>query len=159
MKEEEFAEAVKKNMNEFYRYALALTQNEADAQDAVSEAVLRAYEHKYALKDATKFKIWMTRILTNTTRTMMKKQERMVPVENVYEKGEPTIEQDDDSDKMWEMVLKLDREYREVALLYYYAEFSLKDIGKILWLPVGTVKSRLARAREQLKELVDTSDQ
>lgn len=159
MKEEEFATAVKEYSNEFYRYALALTKNAADAQDAVSEAVLRAYEHRHALKDKTKFKMWMTRILVNTTRTMLRKRERFVPVENVYETGEPVVEQENLSDELWETVLELEPEYREIALLYYYAEFSLKDISKILWLPLGTVKSRLSRAREQLKKLIDMSNQ
>lgn len=155
MNEEEFAEAVKKYSGEFYRYASALTKNAIDAQDAVSEAVLKAYEHRNFLRDKTKFKMWMMKILINTVRTMLKRQERFVPVENVYGEEEPVTEEENLSDRLWEAVLELEQEYREVALLYYYADFSIKEISGLLWISEGTVKSRLSRARERLRELVE----
>ena len=50
--------------------------------------------------------------------------------------------------------MELDEEFREVVVLYYYEQFSVREIGKMLRVPEGTVKSRLARAREKLLRII-----
>ena len=52
-------------------------------------------------------------------------------------------------------ILKMPKQYQEVLLLYYYDEFSIKEIADILDIPQGTVKSRLARGRKQLRNLLE----
>ena len=56
--------------------------------------------------------------------------------------------------ELWDLVNTLDEEFRVVTILFYYEDLSLKEIGMILDIPVGTVKSRLTRARAKLKHLI-----
>lgn len=57
----------------------------------------------------------------------------------------------DEYHELWDAVMKLDISYREVTILYFYEQLSIKDISKILHIPEGTVKSRLYRGKQQLK--------
>ena len=64
------------------------------------------------------------------------------------------IPTEDSHYELWDLVNTLDEEFRVVTILFYYEDLSLKEIGMILDIPVGTVKSRLTRARAKLKHLI-----
>ena len=148
---EQFAEGVKEYSSDLYRVALAIMKNNADAQDAVGDAVLKAFEKRDTLKSYEKFKPWIMQILYNTCNTMLKKRTRTVLVEDVWENEEPVEKK---PDEMWDVVMELEDEFRDVVSLYYYEGFSIKEIGRMLMVSEGTVKSRLSRAREKLKFLL-----
>lgn len=148
---EQFAEGVKKYRNDLYRVALMLMKNDADAQDAVGDAVLKAFEKRETLKSYDKFKPWIMQILSNTCNTTLKRRTRVVLVEDVWDTEEPVERK---PDEMWDLVMELEDEFREVVCLYYYEGFSIKEIGRMLSVSEGTVKSRLSRAREKLKVLL-----
>lgn len=61
----------------------------------------------------------------------------------------------DYNDGMWSLVNCLDEEFKAVVVLFYYEDMSIRNISKILDIPPGTVKSRLSRAREKLKMLIE----
>lgn len=148
---ERFAKEVKKYRNDLYRFALTIMKNEADAQDAVGDAILKAFENRESLKSYEKFKPWIMQILSNTCYSMLKKNTRVVLVEDAWELKEPVEKK---PDEMWELVMGLEDDFREVVCLYYYEGFSIKEIGRLLSVSEGTVKSRLSRAREKLKVLL-----
>ena len=63
----------------------------------------------------------------------------------------------DDYHELWDAVMQLDSEFRDVIVLFYYEQFSIKDISKIMKCKEGTVKSRIFRAKNQLRELLTES--
>lgn len=148
MEKEEFCERIREQEVSMYRYALGVLRNAADAEDAVGEAVLRAYEHLGQLKDVTCFRTWMMSILVNVTRTMWKRKGRVdLPGDmSLYEKGESG-----EKKELWYLVMELSQEFRDVVILYYYDGFRVREIARMLKISEGTVKSRLKRAREKLK--------
>lgn len=149
---EQFCELVHEQQLPMYRYALGVLRNPADAEDAVGEAVLKAYAHLEQLKDPDRFKAWIMSILANEIRTMLSKKNRMELSEDMskYEQSAPQKDK-----TLWYLVMELPREFRDVVILFYYEGFRTKEIGRILKLSEGTVKSRLSRAREKLRTALE----
>ena len=149
---DEFAVLVLENKTQMYRLALGILKNEADAEDAVSDAIVKAYEHLGSIRDSSKFKSWIMTIVANEAKTTLKKKKK---VELWDEKNIAETTTAKESTGIWEIVLSMDEEFRKVVILYYYSGFSIKEISKILRLPQGTVKSRLTRARNKLKAILE----
>lgn len=141
-----------------FRLAKSILHNDADAEDAVGEAILKSYAALPSLKDESRFKPWLFRILVNEAYAAANRRRRVV-----YLEDNPQAEQTDSGDRrpdtetelvLWQLVNSLEEEYRIVTVLFYYEDFSLKDIATALELPEGTVKSRLSRARVRLKAML-----
>ena len=135
-----------------YRLALAMLHNRQDAEDAVSEAVLKAYEKRHTLRDRDRFKPWIMQITANEARKIYGKNKRVTPMEDM-EAYMPVFR--DENHELWDVVMQLEPAHREVVMLYFYERFSLKEIGRILHVPEGTVKSRLFRAKEKLRSMME----
>ena len=135
-----------------YRLALAMLHNREDAEDAVSEAVLKAYEKRRTLRSQSSFKPWIMQITANEARKIYGKNKRITPMEDV-EAYMPAF--CDESHELWDVVMQLELVYREVVMLYFYERFSIKEIGAILHIPEGTVKSRLSRGKKALREMLE----
>ena len=151
IKKEEFERLVIENQLSMYRLAMSILKNSNDAEDAVSETVLTAYEHLSSLKKNDSFKAWMMTILVNVSKKMLLKKKRVVLYDDLglFEKST-----DEGSCEMWEAVLTLNAKYAKVVILYYYEGFSTREIARILHIPEGTVKSRLSRARSKLQQII-----
>ena len=151
LNKDEFESLVIENQISMYRLAMSILKNTDDAEDAVSETILTAYENLSSLKKSDSFKAWIMTILVNVSKKMLRKKKRVVLYDNLglFEKS---IEER--TGEMWEAVLTLDEEYGKVVILYYYEGFSTKEIAKILHIPEGTVKSRLSRARSKLQQII-----
>lgn len=148
---ETFIELIQEYTPNLYRLALGILHNKEDAEDAVAEAVLKAYEKMHTLKDAGKFRPWIMRIAANEAKRIYAKRKKSTPVGNP-EEYMPEFQ--DGRHELWELVSGLEGAYREVVILYFYEQFSVKEIGGILHIPEGTVKSRLHRAKQRLRELL-----
>lgn len=146
---ETFANLVQENIPGLYRLTFGILHNREDAEDAVSESVLRAYEKLHTLRKTGNFRAWIMQIAANEAKRIYAKNKRVSPVENM-EDYMPGFE--DEYHELWDIVMELDIAYREVILLYYYERFSIKEIGEILHIAEGTVKSRLFRGKKRLKE-------
>lgn len=152
MNKEQFCEQIRALELSMYRYALGSLKNTADAEDAVSEAVLKAYVHLPDLKKPDRFKSWIMSILANEIRTQMSRGGRMELTEDMsrYQKSAST-----ENRELWRTVMLLPAEFRDVVILYYYEGFRTREIADILDYPEGTVKSRLNRARNQLRRMLE----
>ncbi len=117
IKKEEFERLVIENQLSMYRLAMSILKNSNDAEDAVSETVLTAYEHLSSLKKNDSFKAWMMTILVNVSKKMLRKKKRVVLYDDLglFEKST-----DEGSCEMWEAVLTLNAKYAKVVILYYY---------------------------------------
>ena len=136
MTKEEFVQHVKSDTLPMYRLAYSILQNSADAEDAVSEAIVHAYEKLDTLKKADSFRNWILQIAANEAKKIYRQNKRTSPVE------------------LWDAVMQLDGGYRDVIVLFYYERCTIPEISRILECRQGTVKSRLHRAKEQLRAML-----
>lgn len=148
MDKEEFTRAVLEYESTLYRVAKSMLGSEADCADAAQNALLRAWEKQHTLRDTAYFKTWLTRILINECRAMLRQRARFVPLEEEAAEGEIAPERDSG---LYEAVMGLDVKYRVPFMLYYIEGFRTREIASMLKLPEGTVKTRLRRAREILR--------
>ncbi len=151
MRKEEFTELVLTYQQSMYRFALGILRNEADAEDAISAAIIKAYEHLASLRDKDKFKSWIMSIIANEAKNMLSKNHRLQLVDDVTIFGEAV---EDNQNSVWDSVMDLGEQHRQIIVLYYYDGFSTREIARILKIREGTVKSRLSRARQSLKEIL-----
>ncbi|MGN0154285.1 MAG: RNA polymerase sigma factor [Lachnospiraceae bacterium] len=149
MRRIEFCDQIKTYRYQLYIVANAILQNEVDAQDAVCNAILKGYEHLEQLKNPQKFKSWMITITKNEALKIKKKRLELPGDDKVEELLEPVHDQ---HNELWDIVQTLKEEYRLVIVLFYYNDLSMMEITKVLDIPLGTVKSRLNRGRELLKQ-------
>lgn len=148
---EQFSELIRETKIPMYRLAYGILRNGPDAEDAVGESIIRAYEHLDSLKDADKFKSWIMMITANEAKRMYKKRKQVRLMEDVDVCG---LTHNDSHDELWELVLKLDEKYRAVIILFYYEQMKIREISRILQITEGTVKSRMSRAKDRLRDLL-----
>lgn len=149
-----------------YGTALRLTRNAEDANDLAQETVIRAYE-AYDRFDGRNFKAWMLRILTNLYINRYRKAVRTGPSahlddENVDEPAAPPEELPDRLlfDEMLgaeveEALAKVPDVFREAVILADLEGLSYDEVAEILAVPVGTVRSRIARGRAHLRQSLE----
>ncbi len=143
-----FTELVQSQMQNLYKTAYAYLGNDEDAGDAISETILTCYEKLYQLKEDSYFRTWLTRILINKCKDILRTRQRIVPVETIPERtaGDCGYENAE-----WKEALGiLEKKYRVVMILHYVEELSAGEIGGLLGLPESTVRTRLSRGKKQL---------
>ncbi len=135
-----------------------MLKNPQDAEDALQDTILVAYEKLDTLRDPERFKPWIMKILSNTSNEMLRKRKNTLPMEDLAEHL-PFEEKDLCSCiSLLDAVKSLDEDYHSVVVLFYYEDMCIKDISTITGLSQGTVKTRLSRARQQLKILLSKGE-
>lgn len=152
MEAKKFCDCVKKYRDDLYIMAWAILKNETDAEDAVSNAILKAYENIGQLRAFQKFKPWILTITKNEALKIKRKQMILPGNEAVEALIEPVQQQ---YDELWDILQEMKEEYRLVLVLFYYEGLSIRNISEVLGIPVGTVKSRLSRAKSELKDALE----
>lgn len=142
-----FAELIHLQMENMYKVARAYLKNDEDAADAISETILACYEKLDTLKQDRYFRTWLTRILINKCKDILRRPLE-IPFEDDRENG---CICDEISNREWlDLLYRMDEKYRTVLLLYYVEGFKIREISQILELKVSTVQTRLARGRQAL---------
>jgi RNA polymerase sigma-70 factor (ECF subfamily) len=138
-----------------YRYAYRLSGCAADADDLTQETFRKALTRLGQLRDPARAKPWLYRILRNgyLHRVRGEKRSRVVPLDGVPEVPgrEALPEAAVDPAQLQAALNDLDETFRTPVILFYFEEFSYKDIADQLDVPIGTVMSRLARAKSYLR--------
>lgn len=148
MTKETFTKLVLESEKTLYRVSMSMLKNESDCEDAVQTAILTAYEKLGTLKNENFFKTWLVRILINVCNKQLNERKRFVDIQEYMETSTVTTEINID---VKIALRQLPVKIREVVVLYYMEDFSVKEIKNILHIPEGTVKSRLSKGRELLK--------
>lgn len=146
-----FVALIEKHKTGLYKVAKSYLRSEEDVADVMQDTVLSAYEHIRELKNVSYFKTWLTRILINHCKNMLRQQKRCIVSEEVPETSD-TVPPDDR--EFYALVGELPEDYRMIFLLYYGEGFRTGEIAQILELNENTVKSRLRRGREKLKHVL-----
>lgn len=148
-----FAAAVTAHRRAMYRAARALLSCDADAEDAVSEAILRAWQAFGRLRDEKALKGWLIKITVNCAHEHHRKTARLTYTDDL----EPLAggAEDKHGFPLWDAVCALPEDYRVATVLFYYEDMTTAEIAKVLGVREGTVRSRLSRARSRLRTLLE----
>jgi RNA polymerase sigma-70 factor, ECF subfamily len=164
VREDDFAAQALPHMDDLFRIALRMTRDRARAEDAVQETFLQAWKSFDKFEPGTNCKAWLFRILFYSVHHQRRKWFRF-PVAGDSEEilmssasaAEPVSENLTD-EQIQGALDELPPDYRSVALLVDVEEFAYREAAQILGIPIGTVMSRLSRARGMLREkLADTA--
>jgi RNA polymerase sigma-70 factor (ECF subfamily) len=142
-----------------YRYAYRLCGSAEEAEDLTQQAFLTAHRRLDQLREQESAKAWLCTILRNTflTRVTTRRLPRMVPLQLVSEPAEELPHNIDvDSDELQQVLNELPEEFRTPLILYYFNEFTYREIAEQMTVPIGTVMSRLARAKSYLRRRLET---
>ncbi len=158
-----FEQTILPHLDAAYNLARWLTRNEHDAEDMVQEAYLRAFKFFNAFRGVDG-RAWLLTIVRNTCYTWLQ-QNRAHEITTMFDEEIHSVDSDAsnpatlalqsaDQQILREALDELPVEFREVVVLRDLEGFSYKEIADIVNIPTGTVMSRLARARERLKQLL-----
>lgn len=149
-----FEELVHTHETKLYKTARAILDCEDDINEAIQQSIILMYNNINQLKNNKYFSTWFIRILINECKKIYNFNEKQKV--KIYELNENLLETTNEDCSFVNTALnKLDKEFREIVILYYYDDFSVNEISDILGIPKGTIKSRLARAREKLKRILE----
>ena len=150
-----------------YNFARWMAQDVSEAEDLVQETYLKALRSFSSFQPGTNFRAWMFRILKNTFLSSQSKLERRMTVAINFQADElesrkadnpdAVFEMRSDFESVWRALDDLPSHAREVLLLCDVEDMSYKEIAGVLAIPVGTVMSRLSRARNALRSSVRSS--
>lgn len=150
----EMTRLVVDNQAALYRYAYRLTGNAADAEDLTQQAFLQAQANLNQLRDRDQARSWLFAILRNC---FLKSQRKWVPVPesdlqtSLANVPERLTDVAIDQERLQAGLDDLPAEFKIVLLLYYFEECSYREIAERLAVPLGTVMSRLSRAKQHLR--------
>lgn len=148
-----WGEIVTRYKQAVFAVALSILRNYADAEDAAQDSFIRAYENldKYDL--SRKFSTWLFTVTANVAKNVLRKRRRQREPPMPEMDADPAEEAQGDLRlaAVRQAVAELPEAYRAPVVLYYWHGLPLEEIGHVLDLPVGTVKSRLHRARALIR--------
>ncbi len=139
-----------------YRYAYRLSGSAADAEDLTQETFGKALARLPQLREPDRARAWLFRILRNLYLHKVRDQKRhkVVPLDAVGDLADRDTDQEMpeiDPAKLQQALNELDEAFRTPIILFYFEEFSYRDIAEQMDLPIGTVMSRLARGKAYLR--------
>lgn len=146
-----------------FRTAYLILGNSYDAEDVTQDAFVSIYVNIKSLKDPDKLKPWMFSILKNSAYKKYKNKKRELPDEEIQlkvDKETYTIEEEFVvKSEIQDALMSLNKKQREVIVLFYYNDLTIKEIASALGVFEGTVKSRLFKARKVLKKELEHSNE
>jgi len=156
--QESYRELVKRFQSKLMRYANYLTGDEQKASDVVQEAFIKAFVNLNSFDVTKSFSTWIYRIVHNQAINELKKYAKEIAMDEKFDiKDNKDIELDLEKKEVREKVLKcllqLPLTYREPLMLMYFDDKSYQEISDILRLPIGTVGTRINRAKAAMKKL------
>ena len=131
-----------------YRVAWSILRNDADVQDALQDAALKAWEKRDKLRDEKFFRTWITRILINACYDTQRKRRRIVSMDEI---PESTVSNAPDPDLA--LALQALPEKLRLPLVLCYSEgMSYEEAADVLRIPITTLRGRLRRGKEELRK-------
>lgn len=154
--ETEIINYILKNKEKHYRMAYSYVKNKEDALDIVQDTIVKALKYQDSLRNITYLNTWFYKILINTCKTHLQKQNRYIDMEDTYLESHETPTYD--HYQFFDLEEALDHlSYNEktIILLRYFNDLELKEISTILGQNLSTVKSTLYRTLKKLKLLLE----
>ena len=166
-----FEEIMRKHNRMLFRTARAILRDDAEAEDALQEAYVQAYNSMHTFRADSKLSTWLARIVANEALMRLRKEKRraeIVPIQPAATVQEIEHIMDDDRDKapdaaaerremrrvLESQIDALPDTYRTVFMLRAVEELSVEETAAVLDLPAATVRTRFFRARSMLREML-----
>ncbi|MBI4562494.1 MAG: sigma-70 family RNA polymerase sigma factor [Candidatus Rokubacteria bacterium] len=160
----EFEQQALGHLDAVYNFAVYLTRDGAEAEDLVQETYLRALRFSHRFRPGTHLKAWLFQILRNTFLTFYRQREREPALSEggvpegrspmFHDAPDPGSASTETRADLGRVLAQLPEEFRTALLLAEVEGLALDDVAEIMGCPVGTVKSRIFRAKERLRELL-----
>jgi RNA polymerase sigma-70 factor (ECF subfamily) len=155
-----FVRLTRAELDRAYRMAGLILGNTGDAEDAVGDAIERAWTHVGELREPDRFQAWFDRILVNACRDRIRRRGRVRFVQLAPEFDTPAagdaFERAIERDQILRAMVDLTPDEREVVVLHFYADLTLEAVAERLGWRTGTVKSRLHRALGKMRRQLDS---
>lgn len=171
-----FEERVKECEANLFRFAYYLTGNTERAKDLVQEAFLRAFQYRHSFDDRYPFENWVSAILLNIHRQREKK-DRLLKLFSVFWRSDEDEEEDDFAEQLeyegegpetialkrqvikdvYRAIESLPGKMKEVMVLCDIMGYSYEEASEVIGCPIGTVRSRLHRARRHVKKMLEAA--
>lgn len=148
---EAFLELMEANSLAMYKVARGILKNDDDVADAIQDTILSCFEKIHTLQKPEYFKTWMIRILINECNQTLRHYQKVNMPGELPET--PRQDQSLAEFEFKEMLDQVDEKYRVILVLYYVQGFRIPEISELLELNENTVKTRLARARSQIRSV------
>lgn len=146
-------DVIRKYQNRLFAAAFSVCRDSADAEDAVQDTFIKYYSLQKDFADEEHVRAWLFRVAINRARDLSSSYWRRHRVSwEEYMETLPFEEPEDSG--LFEAVMRLPEKYRVVIHLFYYEEYSVREIAQLLRSREGTVKSRLSRGRMLLKTML-----
>lgn len=150
MTSEEFTKRIVPMMQTMYRVSYSLLRSSSDRDDAVQEALRKAWQKRDRLRDESCLKGWVLRILINECKNILGKGRREIYMDELPERAAPP----DADAALHDALLELPEKLRLPVVLHYLEGYSVGEVAQLLRLPLGTVKTRMAKARTTLRQML-----
>ncbi len=156
MTDSEFESRVIAMTDDMYRVAASLLKRHQDRQDAMQETLFKAWRNLSRLRDESRFRAWLMRILVNECRAVWRSRKE-TPEAEPPDTPDPRDAYDQSlrDDELHTAILSLPEKIRLTIVLFYMDGFSQREISQALRVPEGTVASRLNQGRKRLKALLN----
>jgi len=162
--EQAFNQLVLKYRQRIYRHALYITKDSQEAFDVAQDVFVRAYHEGRLFSDEFHMKAWLYRVCTNRCYNIVRDRQRRGTILNrlgkqetalqVHHKAIDAVLDREQSSEMARHLAKLSPEHRTILILRYYDDLSYQEMADTLQVKLGTVMSRLSRAKVRLHQLV-----
>ena len=157
-----FGQLVEAYQGQVYRLALHMGLSPADAEEVAQEAFIAAWRGLPRFRGDSRFFTWLYQLTTHAAIDLMRREKKYrdntdiedVVLTDAAQSPQETVEKQETQEAVQAALQSLSPQAREILLLRYQAELGYEEIGAVLGLPNGTVKSRINRARAQLKEVL-----
>lgn len=147
---EEFSQRIAGMTQTLFRVCRMQLSNRCDYEDAVQESLEKAWENRGKLRDERFMQTWVVRILINQCHTIQRQRKRETITEKPPDPA-PSLQPDADL-ALHDALMGLEVKLRLPIVLYYIEHYRVNEIAKMLRIPQGTVKTRMASARKELKK-------
>ena len=152
MEQSQYIKLVSDYGNTIFRVAFSYCKHKGDAEDIVQNVFLKLLQSKQEFQDETHIKKWLIRVAVNEAKNLCTCfwKKRMIPLEDFHLDQSYQFPSQECSD-LYAAVMKLPEKYRIVIHLYYYEDYSVREISEILQRKESTIQTQLMRARAKLK--------
>lgn len=147
-----FVELMELHKSAMYRTAVSILHNDADAADAMQDTILKCWQSIGTLQKPQYFKTWMTRILINCCKDIIRKNGELVYLEN-YDGMNTGMDTRLSDRQVQDCIDSLHENYRLIFTLHYMQGLTVKEIAALLSMNENTVKTRLARGRNEFRKI------
>ena len=149
MDRRDFESAVERYRDVVYRVAYSYLRSQADADDVTQNVFVKLYRSKTEFTDDGHLRRWLVRVAINECKSLFVLPWRRDEDIGEYENQLPM---EDDDREVFQAVMGLKKKYRIPVILYYYLGYSTDEVAQLMGTPPATARTRLARARAQLRE-------